>query len=133
MKPFNPYKEKKVEVQPSSGGCVLKQNLRRKNADKSSPAVFGRLCVETCLMMKPLRWLNPAVFGRLCVETWQILEGVAVEFSQPSSGGCVLKHVPSDDLKKTVNQPSSGGCVLKLTQVLTSCKRLASRLRAAVC
>ena len=34
-------------IQPPSGGCVLKLNLRSLIAFASAPAAFGRLCVET--------------------------------------------------------------------------------------
>ena len=34
----------------------------------------------------------PAAFGRLCVETISVLQGLLL-FSQPPSGGCVLKLV----------------------------------------
>ena len=55
-------------------------------------------------------------------------------FFQPPSGGCVLKHIP--DLKQQLQkiQPPSGGCVLKLRLVMEMENQIgASRLRAAVC
>ena len=34
----------------------------------------------------------PAAFGRLCVETAKVYKPVADTMYQPPSGGCVLKH-----------------------------------------
>ena len=57
--------------QPPSGGCVLKHDKGCEQGDKSSPAAFGRLCVETGI---------PSTYkGRFC--------------NQPPSGGCVLKPI----------------------------------------
>ena len=78
-------------------------------------AAFGRLCVETSLLMaeaviipvqppsggcvlKPkflifyLQWMLAAAFGRLCVETLNSLVSELATSEQPPSGGCVLKH-----------------------------------------
>ena len=38
--------------QPSSGGCVLKQKPLGQTPKRIDPAVFGRLCVETCFRAK---------------------------------------------------------------------------------
>ena len=38
---------KASEIQPSSGGCVLKQANVFFSLSNPVPAVFGRLCVET--------------------------------------------------------------------------------------
>ena len=58
----------KDDIQPPSGGCVLKPCQLPKLRGQRVPAAFGRLCVET----QQRRILNittrPAAFGRLCVE-----------------------------------------------------------------
>ena len=59
-----------VNNQPPSGGCVLKQQMRKDLKNETCPAAFGRLCVET--LGKSSRLSKP---------------------SQPPSGGCVLKHL----------------------------------------
>ena len=41
-----------VYLQPPSGGCVLKPLLRLLELCILNAAAFGRLCVETMLMMK---------------------------------------------------------------------------------
>ena len=86
------HKETFRRVQPSSGGCVLKQCLQRLGVISEDPAVFGRLCVETSKSHFPFFITPPAVFGRLCVET-PYGSSVSCRMSQPSSGGCVLKQV----------------------------------------
>ena len=80
--------------------------------------------------------LAPAAFGRLCVETEFESIDNATRYTQPPSGGCVLKRVRwskrgeyiqpaafgrlcvETDGNETrvagVSQPPSGGCVLKL-------------------
>ena len=37
-----------------------------------------------------------------------------IRFSQPPSGGCVLKHRSGETVTHCQTQPPSGGCVLKL-------------------
>ena len=65
----------------------------------------------------------------------RFIEDIAEQIDiQPPSGGCVLKHIP--DLKQQLQkiQPPSGGCVLKLRLVMEMENQIgASRLRAAVC
>ena len=39
------------QVQPPSGGCVLKPNLVKKVHQLNLAAAFGRLCVETKLAL----------------------------------------------------------------------------------
>ena len=57
---------------------------------ETTPAAFGRLCVETSAGTTSKRRFSPAAFGRLCVET--ILSSrIPLTKSQPPSGGCVLK------------------------------------------
>ena len=98
--------------------------------------------------------MKPAAFGRLCVETYAIRSFESF-FSQPPSGGCVLKPALHKRPFLELLQPPSGGCVLKLLRhpqnlgiavsaafgrlcvetVVTSVKAgdPDSRLRAAVC
>ena len=59
----------------------------------TSPAAFGRLCVETITPPRVICGEVPAAFGRLCVETRQVEEQAALELAQPPSGGCVLKRI----------------------------------------
>ena len=55
--------------QPPSGGCVLKLCLPPASCGTPPPAAFGRLRVET-FMLLPKQCVNhPAAFGRLRVET----------------------------------------------------------------
>ena len=56
-------------IQPPSGGCVLKLDEADYLVGKNGPAAFGRLCVETDWVWDCWVWLRPAAFGRLCVET----------------------------------------------------------------
>ena len=56
--------------QPPSGGCVLKQTGFKVLQAAETPAAFGRLCVETDL----------------------VLYCLALTGNQPPSGGCVLKQ-----------------------------------------
>ena len=54
---------------------------------------------------------------------------------QPPLGGCVLKHIPElHSYRLNLDQPPSGGCVLKLNRDFAVVADVgASRLRAAVC
>ena len=122
------------DVQPPSGGCVLKQINHPAFNRRHQPAAFGRLCVET---RPPYRYFSrqyPAAFGRLCVETeyeQSLLRHIA---AQPPSGGCVLKQPDTDNQVKQMLQPPSGGCVLKPdSDYRTIDWDKTSRLRAAVC
>ena len=56
-------------IQPPSGGCVLKRLLYSLRTLNRLPAAFRRLCVETTGSVQPDRQRNPAAFRRLCVET----------------------------------------------------------------
>ena len=56
-------------LQPPSGGCVLKHNRQQIRLCPRQPAAFGRLCVETLRCPHLFDWREPAAFGRLCVET----------------------------------------------------------------
>ena len=60
----------KFNVQPPSGGCVLKQEVEPES--------------------EPL--LEPAAFRRLCVETMAYECSRCRIANQPPSGGCVLKQ-----------------------------------------
>jgi len=99
------------------------------------PAAFGRLCVETTTLTNKRSRPGPAAFGRLCVETQSEAVGGQTNYSQPPSGGCVLKlciHHACEYLAQPAAfgrlcvetgkcffnpfpaaQPPSGGCVLK--------------------
>ena len=55
--------------QPPSGGCVLKHRDNKNRQRIEKPAAFGRLCVETSMLLSASLRLLPAAFGRLCVET----------------------------------------------------------------
>ena len=77
-------------LQPPSGGCVLKRNRRGRAVQPTGAAAFGRLCVETM----------PAARCSRVVP-------------QPPSGGCVLKPAGQAGQALANAQPPSGGCVLK--------------------
>ena len=64
-----PFRPEITTVQPPSGGCVLKQRIKKENGIAVDPAAFGRLCVETGDSAIAGSLQNPAAFGRLCVET----------------------------------------------------------------
>ena len=55
--------------QPPSGGCVLKLKRIAVAFCDGYPAAFGRLCVETFSWSPICEAAQPAAFGRLCVET----------------------------------------------------------------
>ena len=55
------------------------------------PAAFGRLCVETVVVIDEAQNIFPAAFGRLCVETGKFKGALINDLTQPPSGGCVLK------------------------------------------
>ena len=57
------------EIQPPSGGCVLKQHGSGTLLRFVAPAAFRRLCVETKTKTSKTMIKNPAAFRRLCVET----------------------------------------------------------------
>ena len=57
---------------------------------------------------------SPAAFGRLCVETVVVIDEAQNIFPQPPSGGCVLKQYHDNLPLNYESQPPSGGCVLKL-------------------
>ena len=62
--------EKEIpDVQPPSGGCVLKLKIRRIGHKAYAPAAFRRLCVETPASLRLTLYKGPAAFRRLCVET----------------------------------------------------------------
>ena len=52
---------------------------------------------------------------------------------QPPSGGCVLKQPITRRFPHFRAQPPSGGCVLKPFRPLAFRRQASSRLRAAVC
>ena len=47
-------------AQPPSGGCVLKQGQAGTLLTCSCPAAFGRLCVETLIIIIILKGQNPS-------------------------------------------------------------------------
>ena len=120
-------------VQPPSGGCVLKHDLRETSNRFSNPAAFGRLCVETGLIPVMPRVYLPAAFGRLCVET--ALSKPNLWEKKPAAFGrlCVETDCQLNRLKRLICQPPSGGCVLKPLRNYLPADSIASRLRAAVC
>ena len=99
--------------------------------------------------------LVPAAFGRLCVETL-LRVGVTRKFSQPPSGGCVLKPLFSYIIKKEERPAAFGRLCVETEPVVLNSSSAApaafgrlcvetwaargvvalmktSRLRAAVC
>ena len=59
----------KSKNQPPSGGCVLKLHLDFRIIGAIIPAAFRRLCVETYYNFHRMHNDLPAAFRRLCVET----------------------------------------------------------------
>ena len=82
-----------AQIQPPSGGCVLKQ-----------------------LMTGGCRFITTQPPSGGCV----LKRGGDVILTsyggQPPSGGCVLKPKPTTKLNVNLTQPPSGGCVLKPRQ-----------------
>ena len=56
-------------LQPPSGGCVLKHENPKIRGNDAIAAAFGRLCVETSILLDNKKFTLAAAFGRLCVET----------------------------------------------------------------
>ena len=79
-----------MEIQPPSGGCVLKLTILAVGRPLLGPAAFGRLCVETS------RWGS-----------------IGQSIQQPPSGGCVLKQVIGYRYALQYIQLPSCSCVLK--------------------
>ena len=80
MKPKEDMPKTNYELQPPSGGCVLKLKARIAESEiKNQPPSGG--CV-----------LKPAGFGTDFFDS-----------GQPPSGGCVLKHRPSERLIKMIS------------------------------
>ena len=104
---------KNPAAQPPSGGCVLKQLEPWPASQNETPAAFRRLCVETCLICLNNHACDPAAFRRLCVETDGLEKTPPPNWSQPPSGGCVLKLKSPGMASAEKLQPPSGGCVLK--------------------
>ena len=92
------YKADGKQIQPPSGGCVLKPAYFHTRYDCCCPAAFRRLCVETITRTLRLTACRPAAFRRLCVETRRLLPSTRRARNQPPSGGCVLKRRPPLDL-----------------------------------
>ena len=112
LKPYRRWKSgDNLDTQPPSGGCVLKHAQPSESFGYGHPAAFRRLCVETSIPIRLAILAFPAAFRRLCVETNRKRQWKCTGWSQPPSGGCVLK--------------------LRLLQ--TGRTVVASRLQAAVC
>ena len=68
---------------------MLKLKAVLAKAEKPKPAAFGRLCVETLLIIMKKREKIPAAFGRLCVETLeQVLFGGQITPSRLRAAVC---------------------------------------------
>ena len=76
-----------------------------------SAAAFGRLCVETIIVIPVSHYLGAAAFGRLCVET--------------SFLACVAQLIPAAAFGRL--------CVETTNANLCWLLCISSRLRAAVC
>ena len=101
-------------LQPPSGGCVLKQRHPTLASRPHPPAAFGRLCVETTVAEDAPNPDVPAAFGRLCVET-PLLLGISLVLDPAAFGRlCVETIKPGSIMRIHYTQPPSGGCVLKL-------------------
>ena len=95
-------------------------------------AAFGRLCVETWHSAQSnTTWTQPPSGG--CVLKRGRGDGSRLEWRQPPSGGCVLKPRTVGCQKSVLGQPPSGGCVLKPADEINRFAEVGSRLRAAVC
>ena len=103
----------KMNLQPPSGGCVLKPRCHwyRSCYGSRQPPSGGCVLKQK---YKPLLLTkhNAATFGWLCVETEEEIQSMN-EPKQPPSGGCVLKLFKSNYFEWAKLQPPSGGCVLK--------------------
>ena len=123
----------KTRIQPPSGGCVLKLYLSVVHSDRSNPAAFRRLCVETPPNSVIGQTDPPAAFRRLCVETAYFSKSQSSP-AQPPSGGCVLKlRQPTPLLGRHRPAAFRRLCVETLTGVKYFVDIAASRLQAAVC
>ena len=79
-----------VLYQPPSGGCVLKQPKNSTICCKIVQPPSGGCVLKLVVLVMLLSTLLPAAFGRLCVETPMLLMNI-IKNIQPPSGGCVLK------------------------------------------
>ena len=64
------------QVQPPSGGCVLKLRLEHMFYDQYIQPPSGGCVLKQKEFLSELKLLKPAAFGRLCVETVTDLENV---------------------------------------------------------
>ena len=60
----------KIQMQPPSGGCVLKLHTHAASSTQQTAATFGWLCVETSFDHMRCCLGEAATFGWLCVETF---------------------------------------------------------------
>ena len=123
-----------MQNQPPSGGCVLKRFWSKwAMAHKFQPPSGG--CVlKPCLNSNNCIETEPAAFRRLCVETKRSLADCLYRRLQPPSGGCVLK--PNSQRNDTYcGQPAAFRRLCVETVALMSLPAMAepSRLQAAVC
>ena len=77
----------RVEVQPPSGGCVLKPQ-RLGTSGNYITAAFRRLCVETKTTPSPKAAEKAAAFRRLCVETIDNGSGTVISASRLQAAVC---------------------------------------------
>ena len=121
------------QVQPPSGGCVLKLFVLILSVTVNTAAAFGRLCVETSEKRIKIRLSNAAAFGRLCVETLRLLvdwsKGKAAAFGRLCVETCGNEYVG-----QKLNAAAFGRlCVETVRRNPKLHKAHGSRLRAAVC
>ena len=101
LKPHTETKHIIMNIQPPSGGCVLKHTpIRALPRPSSQPPSGG------CVLK---RFLTEFPIGRM---------------PQPPSGGCVLKHPQQPKQERWGGQPPSGGCVLKHGQTALAGERV---------
>ena len=120
-------------AQPPSGGCVLKQPLQNADGRSGKPAAFRRLCVETAASGREACRASPAAFRRLCVETDMAEVGASGCDPAAFRRLCVETKRMVFCWPPKWTQPPSGGCVLKHFLKCRDFFGCASRLQAAVC
>ena len=108
LKPVRIARMADFDIQPPSGGCVLKLITASCLAGFAGPAAFGRLCVETTKQL--MLWLDrvPAAFGRLCVET--TIQPLARRLKRPAAFGRLCVETDSTLMRSaTVGWPAAFG------------------------
>ena len=99
-------------TQPPSGGCVLKHTNPIHLEQVEGPAAFRRLCVETSVEIHEASGKAPAAFRRLCVETGSD-KSFCGTFGPAAFRRLCVETRTVDKGRQTYSQPPSGGCVLK--------------------